>query len=103
VAVVECKGEHDIATRDQIRELFARLVAENDLVVIDVSAAQFLDSTFVLNLVTADRASRERGTSVCLQAGTEPIVRRMLEVSQILTLIEHARSREEALAKGASG
>ena len=103
VAVVECKGEHDMATRDQIRDLFAGLVAENDLVVIDLSEAQFIDSSFLLNLVRAHRASQKRGTTMCLQVGTDRIVSRMLEISEILTVIDSARSREEALAKAVSG
>jgi anti-anti-sigma regulatory factor len=57
VVVVECKGEHDLSTSDALEQLFTALVSENDLVVVDVSQAEFVDSSFVHNLVKADRLS----------------------------------------------
>jgi anti-anti-sigma factor len=95
---VKCRGEHDIATNEQLGRLLTELVANNDLVVVDVSEAKFLDSTFLHNIVKADRLGRERGTFVRLQIGAEAIVMRSLEVSGILTRIDHAHSREDALA-----
>ena len=98
MAVVEVLGEHDLATRYETAALFDRLVAANDVVVIDVSEALFIDSTFLNNLVKAQRAARERGNTVLLQVGTEPAVRRILEISNFLTHFDHVSSREEALA-----
>jgi anti-anti-sigma factor len=95
--VVECKGEHDLTTQNEVGELLASLVAENGLVVVDVSEAEFVDSSFLHNLVTAHRASRERGSRVLLQFGTALIVRRAFEISGILELLEHVATREEAL------
>ena len=50
VVVVELRGEHDLATRSEIDDLFTSLVEANDLVVVDVTEARFVDSTFLLNL-----------------------------------------------------
>ncbi len=97
-AVVEVLGEHDLSTRDETAELFARLVAENDLVVIDISDAHFIDSSFLNNLVKAQRAARERERTVLLQVGTHPAVRRMLEITKFLEHFDHVSSRNEALA-----
>ena len=80
------------------RALFDRLVAGNDVVVIDVSETLFIDSTFLKNLVKAQRAARERANTVLLQVGIEPAVRRILEISNFLTHFDHVSSREEALA-----
>ena len=96
--VVEVLGEHDIATRDTTAELFGRLVAENELVVVDVTETQFIDSSFLNNLVKAQRAAHERGGTVLLQVGTEPIVKRIFEISNFLTHFDHVSCREEALA-----
>lgn len=96
--VVECNGEHDLTTRDALASLLATLATENELVVIDVTRATFIDCSFLHTLVAVDRLARERGGLVRVQAGTEPIVRRVLEVSDILAGIEHVSSREEALA-----
>jgi anti-anti-sigma factor len=98
--VVECKGEHDLATHDQMERLLADLVEANDLVVIDVTEAEFIDSSFIHNLVKVDGAARSHGARVRLQYSTAPIVARALELSGILARIEHAATREDALATG---
>ncbi len=97
-AVVEVLGEHDLSTRDETADLFARLVAENDLVVIDISEAHFIDSSFLNNLAKAQRDAREREHTVLLQVGTHPAVRRMLDVTKFLDHFDHVSSRDEALA-----
>ena len=97
-AVVEVLGEHDLSTRDETADLFARLVTENDLVVIDLSEAHFIDSSFLNNLVKARRAAREQEHTVLLQVGTHPEVRRMLEITKFLEHFDHVSSRDEALA-----
>ena len=100
--VVECKGEHDLTTSDELGTLFAGLVAENDLVVIDVSEAEYVDSSFLHNLVKADRVASARGARVRLQFGTAPIVRRAFELSGVLARLEHVSTRDEALTQDGS-
>ena len=97
-AVVECAGEHDVTSRDELGRLFTGLVMENDLVVIDVSEAAFIDSSFLHNLVVADQLARQRGSRLRLQHGSTVIVTRALEVSGILTLLDSVSTREAALA-----
>ena len=97
-AVVEVLGEHDLSTRDETAELFRRLVAENNLVVIDISEAHFIDSSFLNNLINARIVAREQDHTVLLQVGTHPEVRRMLEITKFLDRFDHVSSREEALA-----
>ena len=96
--VVEVLGEHDVSTRDETAALFARLVAETELVVIDLSEARFIDSSFLNNLVKAKRAAREHEHTLLLQIGTYPEVRRMLEITKFLDHFDHVSSRDEALA-----
>lgn len=103
MAVVEVLGEHDLSTQDEATALFARLVAEHDVVVVDLSETLFIDSSFLKNLRTAQRAAEQRGRTVLLQVGTEPIVKRMLEISNFLTHFDHVSSREEALAWAPQG
>lgn len=45
--VVEIVGEHDLASHNTIRDLFLRLVAAKDLLVVDLSEATFIDSSFL--------------------------------------------------------
>lgn len=99
VAVVECTGEHDSSSENEIRSLFTDLVMEHDLVVIDVSEAEFIDSSFLRNLVRSEALARKRGSRLRLQHATTPIVRRALEISGILAVLDSVLTREEALAQ----
>ena len=78
VAVVECTGEHDLTRRDDLNRLFSELVAENELLVVDVSEATFIDSSFIHSLLKANRFAGERGARFRLQHSTELIVGRHL-------------------------
>jgi anti-anti-sigma factor len=98
VVVLELKGEHDLTTKAQLAELLARLIADNDHVVVDVTEAQFIDSSFIHNLLVADRIASKQGKTFRLQMGTAPIVRRALEISGILDQISVAFNREGAIA-----
>lgn len=97
-AVVELHGEYDLATRSEIRDLFTSLVETNDLVIIDVTDALFIDSSFLHNLANAHRLAQRRGSRLRLQLGTAPIVRAALEVSGLLEFLDCAPDREQAMA-----
>jgi anti-anti-sigma factor len=96
--VVKVYGEHDHATRDETAALLARLISESDLLIVDITETKFIDSSFLTNLKNTQRAAEVLGHTVLLQVGTEPIVKRMLEISNFLTHFDHVSSREEALA-----
>ena len=98
VAVVECMGEHDCTSKNELGRLFSELVTENELVVIDVSEAEFIDSSFLHNLVLADQLARQHNSRVRLQHSTTHTVRRALEISGILAVLDSVMTREEALA-----
>ena len=95
--VVECIGEHDMTTRDEIDRLFGLLVSENALVVIDVTKAEFIDSSFVNNVLKADRLAHQQAKVLRVQVGSAPIVRRVLEISGVLDLLDCVETREAAL------
>jgi anti-anti-sigma regulatory factor len=65
--------------------------------VVDVGDADFIDSSFLRNLLVADRHAREQGKVFRLQMGTAPIVRRALEASGILQRLDVVHSRAAAL------
>jgi anti-anti-sigma regulatory factor len=66
--------------------------------VVDVSEAKFIDSSFIHNLLKADRLAHQPGARFRLQHRTELIVRRALEVSGVVTHLESVSTREDALA-----
>lgn len=97
IAVVELHGEHDWATSGEVATLLKSEVRSNDLVVVDVSGAKFVDSSFLHNLVLADNVASVRGSRFVPQMGTAPIVRTALQASGLLEQLSVAHTRDEAL------
>jgi anti-anti-sigma regulatory factor len=74
------------------------LVINNELVIIDVSEATFIDSSVIHALFDVEKRGRACGTHLRLQIGTAQIVKRSLEINGILDLFDVDRDRQEALA-----
>jgi anti-anti-sigma factor len=96
-AVVECRGEHDTTTRNEVAALLERLVAGHEVVVVDVSEASFVDSSFVNNLFIANGFARRKGARFRVQYATSSSIRPLLELTGILEALACFRSREECL------
>jgi anti-anti-sigma factor len=97
VCVVCLCGEHDAATRVLMAELFEDLFVKNDLVVADVTEAQFIDSAMLSTFFAAEKLAREQGKDFRIQLGTEAIVKRVFEVSGALDHLTWAPSRDAVL------
>ena len=97
-AVAVFVGQHDLVTRDAVSRLLFSLLEENELVVVDFSAAYFVDGAMLEVLHSVDREAERRGRTFRLQLGTAPIVRRAFEISGLLEVLDCAPTREEALA-----
>jgi anti-anti-sigma factor len=95
--VIALRGEHDIATAPAMEKLFREALALNDVVVVDVSDADFIDSSVVSNLFAADRHAKKEGKELRLLMGTAPLVRTLLEVSGVLDVLEVATNRDVAM------
>ena len=100
VLFVVVRGEHDIYTAPALRErLDQALDAKPTGVVVDLSAATFLDSSILGALLEARRQALEKGVGyvVCLGESPEPGVQRILEITGLVPVFPVVRSREEAL------
>jgi anti-anti-sigma regulatory factor len=97
VAVVSFTGEHDLATRDAIRLLLAKLVGENHLVVADFSTATFVDTSIMVVVRESGRAARKRGSLFRLQLATAPIVELIFRASGALDELDCVSTRQEGL------
>ena len=95
--VVVFKGEHDLAQIEALGDRLSALVAENELVVADFSEAQFVDSSIINLLLHTKREAEARKSRFRLQMGTEAVVHRVFEIAGVLSVLECAPSREEAL------
>ena len=80
--IVKLEGELDVATAPRLHEVLAAAISEegSDAIVLDLSALNFLDSTGLSLLVSTDKRVKSLGRVLILK-GTQPIVRRLLEVT----------------------
>jgi anti-anti-sigma factor len=69
---------------------------------VDLSEAEFIDSSIIQCLARAHRRSRELKTQFRLQFGPAPIVERALELSGLLELLEIPETREKHWPPGST-
>ena len=97
-AVAVFRGEHDIADVPDVETMLDSLIQENELVVVDFSEAEFVDSSMLIVLLKLAKAARERGRAFRLQLGTAPIVEKAFELSGVSDTLDCFPTRDEALA-----
>ena len=100
LATIMVSGELDLATVSQLSAAVAEH-SDASLVVLDLTAVTFIDSTGVRVLIQADRACARSGSRLVVQAGDGP-VRRILGLCKLdgrLALVtEHPSSAAQPVA-----
>jgi anti-anti-sigma factor len=96
--VVVVRGDQDTTTAVEMERLLSELLVGSDRLVVDVSEADFVDSSFLRNVLVADRRAKEQDKVFRLQMDTAPIVRRAFEVSGVLEQLTVVHNRDDALA-----
>lgn len=99
VTLVAPAGEHDLHSSPQLARVLADGL-DRGAVVLDLSAATFIDSSVLGEIVAAhDRAREEgRGFEVVLEGAGAPGVRRVLEVTGIDRVLAVRADRADAVA-----
>jgi anti-sigma B factor antagonist len=69
-----------------------------DHLIVDLSAAEFIDSTVIGVLVQTMKQASGLGRRFSVVLGTAPVVERALEVSGVLPLLKVVPTVEQALA-----
>ena len=105
VVVVVVEGEHDIYTAPALRERLDEALAREAAVVVDLTAATFVDSSILGALLDARRRAQEqqRGFVVSVGEGAEPGVRRILDITGLIPVLPVLGDREEAIAAARDG
>lgn len=103
VAIVKLYGEHDMGDSEELRRVLHRVLGARDLVIVDLSEAEFIDSSILNSLVAANRTAERAGLKMTLQLGPNGTVGRVLEVSGLDGLLARAGSREEAISLARNG
>jgi anti-sigma B factor antagonist len=82
VVVVSLKGEHDLTTAPVLRERTEEAIERGSSLTVDLTPAEFIDSSIIGVVLEARRRAEEAGVgfAAALEGG-DPAVRRVLEVT----------------------
>ncbi len=97
VAVVVLAGEHDLSSGEELRQALEGALARCDHLVVDLSAAEFIDSTIVAVLIQTMKDATELGRKFNVVLGTAPAVERILDVTGVIPLLAVVPTVERAL------
>jgi anti-anti-sigma factor len=97
VAQVVLGGEHDLSTAVQLEETLDQALATCSHLIVDLSSAEFIDSSTIKVLVNTQKVATKRDCPFNLVLSTTPIVERALEITGVLETLNRAHSLEEAL------
>jgi anti-anti-sigma factor len=99
VWVLTMHGEHDASTEPSLAEELERVSAAGGPVVIDLTDAEFIDSTILRALVSAAGRPGDDEVSVVAPAGREPLrLVQLTGVDSVLRVCETCEAAIEAIA-----
>jgi anti-anti-sigma factor len=99
VAVVTLLGEHDMASAGEVYESI-RSAASDAPVVVNLSNAEFIDSTIIATLL---RAHEECEQPVVLEITMSHPARKILDITGLLSVIPTADERNQAIGLSLNG
>jgi anti-anti-sigma factor len=96
--IVALVGEHDTSNSDRLREELATIFAQGTAVIVDTSAATFIDSSTVRELVAAQERVEEVATEqLAIVAPKDGFARRVLDLLQAEHVLHIFETRDNAL------
>ena len=96
-AVVAFVGEHDLATKDEAAEVL-RTLNTNDVIVVDLDRATFIDSAFLQVLLVADAQAKESGKRFQVQVEQEGVAGRSMRMAGLWEHFDLATGPDEPIA-----
>jgi anti-sigma B factor antagonist len=97
-AVVVLGGEHDLYSADRLRQTFDDLLFGNERLIVDLSSAEFIDSTIVGVLVQTTKRADGRDRKFTVVLGKAGVVERILEITGVRRVLNVVPTVERALA-----
>jgi len=97
-ALVVLAGEHDLYSADEVRQALDQSLAVCDHLIVDLSAAEFIDSTIVHLLLETKKNAIELDRNFNVVLGTAPVVERILELTGVVPFLNVVPTVERALA-----
>ena len=104
LTVLSINGEHDLSTAPELRRSFSKLIGEGNPIVVDLSAATFVDSS-ILGAILGARQRAEAaglGFAVAHKNGGDA-VGRVLEITGLRAELPVHSERDEAMAAASNG
>src|SRR4051794_3671252 len=99
VVVVALFGEHDVSTSPVLDERLTSAQCDGLGLVVDLSAAAFVDSSVIGTLLSAQRRARLHGSGFAVALGRDGgFVRSVLEITGLLDALPTFDTRAEAVA-----
>jgi anti-sigma B factor antagonist len=98
VALVVLGGEHDLYSGDELQQTFDQSLAVCDHLIVDLSAAEFIDSTIVAVLLQTMKNATELDRKFNVVLGTARAVERILEITRVIPLLNVVPTVKRALA-----
>jgi anti-anti-sigma factor len=105
VSVIELRGEHDLATATEVRDVLQRAVAEGRPSVVELTLTDFIDSSILGVLLAGLRHARDAnlGFVFVVQADGTGVVQKTLAGSGLLAFFPVRGSLEEATEAARAG
>jgi anti-sigma B factor antagonist len=97
ISVVRLIGEHDLATKADVADALERAMESGDSIAVDLTAADFVDSSTLHVLVSASRRAAESGRGFSIVLGTNDTIRQVFELTGLLTQLDWTTTVEEAV------
>jgi len=95
IHVVAVTGEVDLFTAPEFKQrVMAPIAAGVDLVIVDLTATTFIDSSSLGALIGAHRRLKSRGGRLIVACTTEPIVKtfRITGLDSVFTIVDSAEA-----------
>jgi anti-sigma B factor antagonist len=99
VALVVLGGEHDLHSAPLVEQAAAEALLGGAHLIVDLSPAQFIDSSIINLLVQLRNEAAEQNRRFNLVIGTAPSVKRTLEICGVLQVLNCAPSVGAALVE----
>jgi anti-anti-sigma factor len=105
VSIIELRGEHDLATASEVRDVLEQAVAEARPSVVELTLTDFIDSSILGVLLAGLRQARDAGLGFVfvVQADDSGAVHKTLAGSGLLAFFPVRGSLAEATAAARAG
>ena len=97
-AIFEVHGEVDMATAPELTSAVDAIGDAARLVVVDLTEATFLDSAAINGLIRCRRELDERGVAFAVVSPPDGVVRKALEITNVVDRLGVVDSRADAAA-----